>query len=143
MKKSDKPFEYLNAINQSKENMMVGTDNDDLAEKLYDAYIVNKGLSYFSDTIFYANEMNGCHLLDNKPQFLYLLNTIRPRKRFSKWFKNEVVEDINVISEYFGYSYAKAKQVQNLITSEQLDMMKQKIQKGGVKSKEKKNGGEH
>ncbi len=87
--------------------------------------------------------MNLRHLLDNKPQFLYLLNTIRPRKRFSKWFKNEVVEDINVISEYFGYSYAKAKQVQNLITSEQLDMMKQKIQKGGVKSKEKKNGGEH
>jgi hypothetical protein len=48
-----------------------------------------------------------------------------------------------VISEYFGYSYAKAKQVQNLITSDQLQMMKQKIQKGGVKSKEKKNGGEH
>lgn len=137
------PFDHINAISQSKENIMIGTDNDELAEKLYNAYIVNKGLSYFSDTIFYSNEMNLRHLLDNKPQFLYLLNTIRPRKRFSKWFKNEVVEDINVISEYFGYSYAKAKQVQNLITSEQLDMMKQKIQKGGVKSKEKKNGGEH
>jgi hypothetical protein len=137
------PFDYLNAINQSKENLMVGTDNDELAEKTYNASIVNKGISYFSDTILYSNEMNLRHLLDNKPQFLYLLNTIRPRKRFSKWFKNEVVEDINVISEYFGYSYAKAKQVQNLITSEQLDMMKQKIQKGGVKSKEKKNGGEH
>jgi hypothetical protein len=87
--------------------------------------------------------MNGRHLLENKPQFLYLLNTIRPRKRFSKWFKNEIVEDINVISEYFGYSYAKAKQVQNLITSDQLKIMRQKLEKGGLKSKEKKNGGEH
>jgi hypothetical protein len=60
-----------------------------------------------------------------------------------KWFKNEVVEDINVISEYFGYSYTKAKQVQNLITSDQLKIMRQKLEKGGLKSKEKKNGGEH
>jgi hypothetical protein len=137
------PFDYLNAINQSKENLMVDTDNDELAEKDYKAFIVNRGLSYFSDTVFYANEMNCRHLLDNKPQFLYLLNTVRPRKRFSKWFKNEIVEDINVISEYFGYSYAKAKQVQNLITSDQLKIMRQKIEKGGLKSKEKKNGGEH
>ena len=122
---------------------MVDTDNDELAEKDYKAFIVNRGLSYFSDTVFYANEMNCRHLLDNKPQFLYLLNTVRPRKRFSKWFKNEIVEDINVISEYFGYSYAKAKQVQNLITSDQLKIMRQKIEKGGLKSKEKKNGGEH
>ena len=111
---------------------MVGTDNDELAEKSYNAFIVNKGLSYFSDTILYANEMNGRHLLEHRPQFLYLLNTIRPRKRFSKWFKNEIVEDTNVISEYFGYSYAKAKQVQNLITSDQLDIMRQKLQKGGT-----------
>ena len=122
---------------------MVDTDNDELAEKDYKAFIVNRGLSYFSDTVFYANEMNCRHLLDNKPQFLYLLNTVRPRKRFSKWFKNEIVEDINVISEYFGYSYTKAKQVQNLITSDQLKIMRQKIEKGGLKSKEKKNGGEH
>ncbi len=122
---------------------MVDTDNDELAEKDYKAFIVNRGLSYFSDTVFYANEMNCRHLLDNKPQFLYLLNTVRPRKRFSKWFKNEIVEDINVISEYFGYSYAKAKQVQNLITSDQLKIMRQKLEKGGLKSKEKKNGGEY
>jgi hypothetical protein len=132
-------FDYLNSINDTKKDIMV----DDVSEKQYVPFMVNRGLSYFSDTVLYANEMNLRHLLENKPQFLYLLNTIRPRKRFSKWFKNEVVEDINVISEYFGYSYAKAKQVQNLITSDQLQMMKQKIQKGGVKSKEKKNGGEH
>ena len=75
--------------------------------------------------------MNRLHLLDNKVQFHYLLNTIRPRKRFSKWHKNELTEDIKIISEYFGYSYAKAKQVQKLISSDQLNIMKQKLQKGG------------
>jgi hypothetical protein len=137
------PFDFLNAITQSKENMLVGTDNDELAEKSYNAYIVNKGLSYFPDTILYSNEMNLRHLLDNKPQFLYLLNTVRPKKRYSKWFKNELVDDISVISEYFGYSIAKAKQIRNLITPDQLQTMKQKLEKGGSPTKEKKNGGKY
>lgn len=137
------PFDFINAISQSKENLMEDTDNDELSEKAYNPYIVNKGLSFFADTIFHANEMNSKHLLDNKPQFLYLLNTIRPRKRYSKWFKNEKVEDINVISECFGYSYTKSKQIQNLLTSDQLKIMREKLEKGGLKTKEKKNGGEH
>ena len=127
------PFDYLNAINQSKENLIV----DELSEKEYVPFVVNKGLSYFPDTILYANEMNRLHLLDNKPQFLHLLNSIRPRKRFSKWHKNELTDDLKIISEYFGYSYAKAKQIQNLISSDQLNTMKEKLQKGGTNTKEK------
>jgi hypothetical protein len=127
------PFDYLNAINQSKENLIV----DELSEKEYVPFVVNKGLSYFPDTILYANEMNRLYLLDNKPQFLYLLNSIRPRKRFGKWHKNELTDDLKIISEYFGYSYAKAKQIQNLISSDQLNTMKEKLQKGGMNTKEK------
>ena len=127
------PFDYLNAINQSKENLIV----DELSEKEYVPFVVNKGLSYFPDTILYANEMNRLHLLDNKPQFIYLLNSIRPRKRFGKWHKNELTDDLKIISEYFGYSYAKAKQIQNLISSDQLNTMKEKLQKGGMNTKEK------
>jgi hypothetical protein len=127
------PFDYLNAINQSKENLIV----DELSEKKYVSFVVNKGLSYFPDTILYANEMNRLYLLDNKPQFLYLLNSIRPRKRFSKWHKNELTDDLKIISEYFGYSYTKAKQIQNLISSDQLNTMKEKLQKGGMNTKEK------
>jgi hypothetical protein len=127
------PFDYLNAINQNKENLIV----DELSEKEYVPFVVNKGLSYFPDTILYANEMNRLYLLDNKPQFLYLLNSIRPRKRFSKWHKNELTDDLKIISEYFGYSYTKAKQIQNLISSDQLNTMKEKLQKGGMNTKEK------
>ena len=129
------PFDYLNAINQTKENLSI----DESDRRAYVSYVVNKGLSYFSDTILYANEMNRLYLLDKTPQFLYLLNSIRPRKRHSKWFKNELTENLRIISEYFGYSYAKAKQIESLISSDQLNMMKEKLQKGGMNTKEKKN----
>jgi len=132
------PFDYINAISQSKKDMMTDTENDELAEKSYNAYIVNKGLSYFPDTILYANEMNLYSQLDNKPQFAYLLNSIRPRKRFSKWFKSELDDDTKIISEYFGYNIEHAKQVRKLFTSEQLNLMKEKLQKGGLNTKEKK-----
>ena len=122
-----KPFDIIDAISLSKEDL----SSHEEFEKAYKAFVINRGLSYFPDTILYANEMNRFHLLENKVQFRYLLNSIRPHKRRSKWNKNELTEDIKVISEYFGYSYAKAKQVQSLISSDQLNMMKQKLQKGG------------
>ena len=127
------PFDYLTAINQTKENLPIDESNN----KEYVPFVVNKGLSYFADTILYANEMNSLYLLDKTPQFLYLLNSIRPRKRFGKWHKNELTDDLKIISEYFGYSYAKAKQIQNLISSDQLNTMKEKLQKGGMNTKEK------
>lgn len=128
------PFDFLNAINKTKESLIV----DELSEKDYIPFVVNKGLSYFPDTILYANEMNRLYLLEKKPQFLYLLNSIRPRKRMSKWHKNELTEDLKAISEYFGYSYAKSKQIQNLISSDQLNTIKEKLQKSGMNTKEKK-----
>jgi hypothetical protein len=132
------PFDFLKAINESKKDLMTDSENDELAERAYTAFIVNRGLSFFPDTILYANEMNRLHILDNKPQFAYLLNSVRSRKRYSKWLKNELDEDIKIISEYYDYSYAKAKQVANLITPEQLKTIKEKIEKGGLKTKEKK-----
>jgi hypothetical protein len=132
------PFDFLKAINETKKDLMTDSENDELSEKAYTGFIVNRGLSFFPDTILYANEMNRLHNLDNKPQFAYLLNSVRSRKRYSKWLKNELVEDIKVISEYYDYSYTKAKQVASLITPDQLNTMKEKLQKGGLKTKEKK-----
>ena len=132
------PFDFLKAINESKKDLMTDSENDELSEKSYNAFIVNKGLSFFPDSVLYANEMNRLHILDNKPQFSYLLNSVRSRKRYSKWLKNELVENIKIISEYFNYSYAKAKQVAHLISPDQLNIMKEKLQKGGLKTKEKK-----
>jgi hypothetical protein len=123
------PFEYLNAINSTKKDIMV----DDDAEKKYSAFMVNRGLSYFNDTIFYANEMNKYHQIDNRLQFDFLINTIRKRKRFSKWFKPEQSESIELVKEYYGYNDEKARQALTLLNNEQIEMLKQKVNKGGRK----------
>ena len=123
------PFEYLNAINYSKQNIMV----DDLAEKAYNPFMVNRGLSYFHDTVLMANEMNQNAHLDNRLQFDFFINIVRKKKRFSKWFKPEIVSDVEVVKEYYGYSNQKARQVLTLLTTEQINELKKKVYKGGRK----------
>ena len=121
------PFEYTNSINSTKKDIMV----DDLAEKGYSSYMVNKGLSYFNDTALIANEMNRLFHLDNKLQYHFLINIVRKRKRFSKWNKPELVHDVEVVREYYGYSNDKARQVLPLLTSDQVKTLREKVRKGG------------
>jgi len=123
------PFDYLNAINYTKTDIMV----DDLAEKDYNGYMVNRSLSYFPDTVFAANEMNVNHQLDSRLQFDFLINIIRKRKRFSKWDKKKIDGDIEVIKEYYGYNENKALQVLSLLTPDQIKNLHNKVKKGGRK----------
>ena len=123
------PFEYTNAINYTKKNIMV----DDIAEKQYNPFMVNRTLSYFNDTVLMANEMNLNHHLDNRLQFDFFINIIRKKKRFSKWNKPETVSDVEVVKQYYGYSNEKARQVLTLLTSKQIDELKKKVFKGGRK----------
>jgi hypothetical protein len=121
------PFDYLNSINWTKKNIM----KDDIDEKGYNAFLINRSLSYFQDTVSYANIMNQYHHLDNRLQYDFYINIIRQRKRFSKWIKPETSEDIEVIMEYYGYSNEKARQALPLLSSEQLKQIRQKVDKGG------------
>ena len=123
------PFEYVNAINMTKKNIMV----DDIAEKQYVPYMTNRSLSYFNDTVLIANEMNINHHLDNRLQCDFFINIIRKRKRFSKWFKPESQSDVEVVKAYYGYSNEKAREVLPLLTKEQLEVLKKKVDKGGRK----------
>ena len=123
------PFEYLTAINDTKKDIMV----DDIAEKGYNGFTTNRSLSYFYDTIQLANIMNQYHHLDKKLQYHFLINTIRKRKRFSKWNKPETESDIEVVKEYYGYSNEKARQALTLLTSDQINDLKKKVYKGGRK----------
>jgi hypothetical protein len=121
------PFDFINAIHYSKENLIV----DDWSEKQYNPYIINKGLSYGPDTVIPANEMNSRPHLDKILQFHFLINIIRPKKRFNKWIKAEKIDDLEVVKEYYGYSTEKAKQVLPLLDDKIIDDMKRKITKGG------------
>jgi len=121
------PFDFINAIHYSKDNLIV----DDWSEKQYNPFIINKGLSYGHDTVIPANEMNSRPHLDKILQFHFLINIIRPKKRFNKWIKAEKIDDLEVIKEYYGYSTEKAKQVLPLLNDSIIDEMKRRITKGG------------
>lgn len=121
------PFDYANSINLTKQDLMV----DDVTEKAYNGYMVNRSLSYFNDTVLAANEMNRYHHLDKKLQYHFLINIIRKRKRFSKWDKPELVSDVEVVKEYYGYSNEKARQVLPLLSSNQIMNLREKVNKGG------------
>ena len=123
------PFEFLNDINYGKSNIMV----DDITEKAYNAFMVNRGLSYFNDTVLMANEMNLNAHLDNRLQFDFLINIVRKKKRFSKWAKAQISDDVEVVKQYYGYSNEKAKQACKLLSSDQIEELRKKVYKGGKK----------
>ena len=120
-------FDYLNSINLSKQDIMV----DDICEKAYNSFMVNRGLSYFPDTVVIANEMNKHHQIDNKLQYHFFINMIRKRKRFSKWAKANKESDIDAVKEYYGYSNEKARQALTLLSPDQITIIKNKVSKGG------------
>lgn len=123
------PFDFINAINSTKKNLMVGTENDTLAESSYVPFVTNKTLSYFPDTLMYANEMNVHHNIDKKLQFDYLLNSVRTAKRFTKWLKKDN-SDVELVRQYYGYSNEKAMQAIRILTPEQISLIRTKMTKG-------------
>ena len=122
---------YLVAINYTKEILLDSDDRD--WERKYPPFIVNKGLSYFPETVLYANEMNRLHHATKHMQFSFLLNSIRSRKRFSKWLRASKLKDIDVIKQYYGYSNKKASEALNVLTKSQIDYIKERLSKGGKK----------
>ena len=123
------PFQYLASITHKKDDLMV----DEETEKGYSPFMINRGLSYYQDTVLFANEMNRAGHIDNRLQYDFLRLAIRPRKRFSKWMKKTVPAKIDVIKEYYGYSDVKAESVADLISDDDIKEMKNYLSKGGKK----------
>ena len=123
--------EYLNAINFTKKNVM--DSDDELWKKKYPAFIVNKMLSAFSDTIMLVNEMNRNHFIDKDMQFQFLLNSIRTKKRYSPFLRASKLKEIECVKEYYGYSNDKAKSALDILTKDEIKIIKEKLYKGGTK----------
>lgn len=126
------PFDFVNAINVTKKDLIRDSENPELAEKSYNPFIVNRALSYFPETIYYANEMNVNNSLENRLQNDYLINTVRKGKRFSKWAKHTEDPDVQCVQEYYKVNYARALELSKILTSEQIDLIRIRIQKGGT-----------
>ena len=124
--------DYLYSINQSKKNIL---DDDPDAVKKYPAYVVNRCLSSFTDTVLYANEMNKNSHLPPKMQYDFLLNSVKPRKRFSPWARKDSIDYLDVVKEYYGYNDDKALQALRILTKDQLDKISYLLRKGGNNGK--------
>ena len=122
------PFDFVKSITYTKQDIM-----HDLNESEYEPFLINRALSYYQDCILYANEMNRLYSLSKHAQFSFLLNTIRPKKRFSKWLKASRLANLELVKQYYGYTNEKAKQALELLTKKEIEFIKEKLFKGGKK----------
>ena len=113
------PFDYVQAINYTKEDMIL----DERTEKEYNAFIINRAMGYSPDTVIAGNEMNSRPHLDKKMQFDFLQGVVRKAKRYNKWLKAEE-SDLEAVQEYFGYSFNKAKDALKILSDDDLSKIK-------------------
>lgn len=128
------PFDYVTSASFTKKNLMRDTENDDLAEKGYNPWLTNIAFSYHPDSILHANLMNKYHYLDKRPQYEFYINSLRSKKRFAKWSKSIVDEDLDFVCEYYECNRNVAKQYLSLLTSDEIKLMKQEQETGGMKN---------
>ena len=121
--------DYLNAINYTKESLL--DSDDEQWEKKYYPFIVNKCVAPFPDAVMLVNEINQLHHLDKRLQFDFLINSLRPRKRFTPWLKAKKLENLEYVKEYYGYNNEKAKEALDILNDEQISAIKRKLDKGG------------
>ena len=121
--------DYLNAINYTKESLL--DSDDEQWEKKYYPFIVNKCVAPFPDTVMLVNEINQLHHLDKRLQFDFLINSLRPRKRFTPWLKAKKLKNLEYVKEYYGYNNEKAKEALDILNDEQISAIKRKLDKGG------------
>ena len=122
--------DWLNSINLTKENLL---ENDPTSKKSYPPYIINRCLSGHLDCVLFVNEMNKYHFIDKDLQYSFYLNTVRKRKRFSPWLRKDKIEDLDYVKQYYGYSNEKALQVLKILSNEQINFIKQRLEIGGKK----------
>lgn len=122
-------FDFLNAINDTKKDLI---KEDPHTEKDYVPFMINRGLSYFPDTIMFANEMNTHASIPKNWQFDFYLNGIVKKKRFSKWHKRDQNSDqLALVMREYGYSAQKAAQALELLTEKQIKELQEKYKTGG------------
>lgn len=124
----DPLFQYINDLSNDKKYLM---DNG-LFEKEYVPHQTNRFFSYFSDTIMLANMMNTAYSVPNRMQHDFYYHEVRKRKRWTKWFKAETSADLELIKEYYKYNDQKAREALSILSEEQLNDIRKKLNKGGL-----------
>ena len=121
------PFDFVKSVSSDKKNIMV----DEIEEKAYAPFLTNKALSYHQDSVFFSNEMNIRHGTENRLQYLFFLNTLRKRQRFSKWQKPYTSKKLDVIKQYYDISTKEAKDYMSILSDSDVRNLKKRMKTGG------------
>jgi nitrogen regulatory protein PII-like uncharacterized protein len=126
------PFDYVNSILKNKLNMIRGSEEGiEITSKPYNPYLTNKALSFYVDSVLYANEMNMLSHIDKDQQYEYLINNIRSMNRTHTWFKQEKNEDIELLMGYYYVNRQRAIEISKFISEEDLKKIKSQVKDGG------------
>ena len=117
-------FDVINNISESNDTM-------EFHKKDYIPFVVNKGLSYFVDSILYVNEMNMRPGVTKQQHYDYLHSSLRKKKRRSKWFKKTTHDDVGLLMEYYKYSQKNAEEALKILTDEQISEIRLMQYTGG------------
>ena len=121
------PFDFVKSVSYDKKDLMV----DEVEEKAYQPFLINRALSYHQDSVFLTNEMNVRHGVDNRLQYMFFLNTLRKRQRFSQWSKPYISKKIDTVKQYYQISTREAKDYVNLLSDKQVRELKNRMKTGG------------
>jgi len=121
------PFDFVKSVSYDKKDIMV----DDIEEKAYQPFLINKALSYHQDAVFLVNEMNTRIDTGGRLQYLFFINTLRKRQRFSKWHKPFESKKLDTVKQAFGVSSQRAKEYLELLNDKQYRDLKDSMKIGG------------
>lgn len=121
-------FDYLDSINQTKEDIMTPEN-----ESKYNSYLINKYLSGRIDTVLPANVVNACPFMDKRLQYDYLRHVVRRKFRRVKWVKSEPVENIKLIQQYYKCNVVRAKEFLQVLSDEKINEIREFLDPGGTK----------
>jgi hypothetical protein len=122
-------FDYINDLSKDKKNLF--EQDPEMNEKTYNQFMVNKGFSYYPDTILHAAEMNLLKM-SNSMHNKYFLEAIKPRKRFSKWFKPEKDADLDIVQRYYKCGKREAQDYVKILSIEEINSIKRELNPGGA-----------
>ena len=129
-RRQEKLKNWLDSVNFSKRNIV---EEDGAEIKTYVPFLMNRILSGHLDCIMFVNEMNKYSFLDKDMQYYFYLNTLRKKRRFSPWLRKDKVTDLEIVKQYYGYSNEKALNALKILTPEQINFIKQRLDIGGTK----------
>lgn len=118
------PFIFSDAVSETKIDLI---RTGEAREEDYVPYLVNRSLSLHADCVLYANDMNCMPDIPRQWQFDYYLESLRPRRRRSRWPKREAVEDEKMLSELLSYRPGRAREAVKILRHEQLETLRQRM----------------